>query len=189
MKIRACEDAVKRLRPPSLGSVGENVTDDAGSSSQSALTANTVKMQLFSVRSDLKLTPRVLRPASMEKDQMRLPNTLYDAGPMTLSAFFTDHLEPRSMVDTTYHDNFCPLCRNVTCDYKVLARHRGIHTCADLAHCEAGVRIRLCGHLVGARCLVQHILAGKNECPTCGRVWFRPAVKFIRETALENSTL
>jgi hypothetical protein len=131
----------------------------------------------------------MLCPESMKKAQMRLPNTLYDAGPMTLPAFLTDQLEHWSTVNLNYSHNVCPLCFNVMCDYKVLARHPKTHTCADLAHCEAAVRIRLCGHPVGAKCLVQHILAGKNECPTCPRVWFKPAVQYVRESALEDSKL
>lgn len=114
---------------------------------------------------------------------------LYDAGPLTLFAFLTKHLDHQSTVELNNCDKLCPLGFNVMCDYKVLACHLKTHTCGDLAKCEAAVRIRLCGHVVGARCLVQHILAGKNECPTCIRIWFKPAVKYIRDSFLEYSKL
>lgn len=47
----------------------------------------------------------------------------------------------------------------------------------------------MCGHIVGARYLVQHFLAGKDECPACPHVWFKPAGEWLRESTLRYSIL
>jgi hypothetical protein len=122
----------------------------------------------------------------------RLPNTMYDAGPMTLCVFLANNLEHHVVLGLTNknHSERFPLCSKVMCDYKVFACHPTTHTCLDLASCKPLVWMQLCGHVIGAKSLVQHIRAGKNNCPMCSCcVWFRLTVEYVREGLLNDSRL
>lgn len=137
----------------------------------------------------LELSPSPARPVKEMEYQQRLPNIMYDAGPMTLSAFLANNLRCQSMLNRSNRNEVCPLCSKVMCHYKVFARDHKTHRCSDLASCEPAVCIRSCSHIIGARCLVRHIRARKNDCPICAHVWFKPAGTFIQESALRKSKL
>lgn len=151
-----------------------------------------IRYQLSSISSCLRLHRLPVHSAEITRSQQWLPNTIYDAGCMTLPAFLANNLEHCSMLDLSNksHNKVCSLCSRIMCDYKIYARRcKTYDTCSDLAYCEPTVRIRMCDHVFGARYLVQHIRAGKYGCPTCTREWFRLAVEFRREMSLKESRL
>lgn len=120
------------------------------------------------------------------------PDILLNVDSVLLAYFLINNLEFCSMPYLSNEDlsEDCPFCSQHLCNSRVLTRcHETNHTCSDLSHCGAAIRIGVCRPVFSAQCLICYILDGVTVCTTCKRGWFRPAGDFERNMVLRESQL
>lgn len=112
----------------------------------------------------------------------------------SLTAFLAGNIDQCSVSEHIDRGNSpnCSACSQPLCDWMTIYRRvDGTHTCTESSRCESAVRIIKpdCGHVIGAKCLVELIGKGKNCCPFCEAKWFRPVSFGMRKVILSESQL